>query len=111
MEGGQEKLQTPDMPPLTLDIRPPGPGLAIKVVDRAGRPMANVRATVARPDGPLTKELWHKDLRTDGAGVLHIPPLESGRRIIHVQGADERSVDVPPLSGFNVVESAPIVVK
>jgi hypothetical protein len=101
----------PDMRPLTLDISPPGPGLKIKVVNREGRPMANVRATVARPDGPLTKVLWPKDFCTDEAGVLHIPPLESGRQIIRVQGADERSVDVPPLAGVNAVETAPIVVK
>jgi protocatechuate 3,4-dioxygenase beta subunit len=102
---------TPDMHPLSLDISPLGPGLMIKVVNRKGRAMANVRATVVRPDGPATETLWPKDFRTDGAGVLHIPPLESGRQIIRVQGADERSIDVPPLAGVNAVETEPIVVK
>ena len=66
---------------------------------------------VARPDGPLTKALWPKDFRTDGAGVLQIPPLETGRQTIRVQGADERSVDVPPLASANAIETAPIAVE
>ncbi len=103
--------KAPDMRPLTLDISPPGPGLTIKVVNREHRPMVDVRATVARPDGPLTKALWPKDFRTDGAGVLQIPPLETGRQTIRVQGADERSVDVPPLASANAIETAPIAVK
>jgi hypothetical protein len=103
--------KSPNMSPIALDICPPGPGLRIKVVNRAGKPMANVRATVTRPDGPLAKELWSKDFRTDGAGVLHIPPLESGRQTIRVQGADELSVDVPPLADVNAIDAGPIIVK
>ena len=59
----------------------------------------------------MTKALWPKDFRTDGAGVLQIPPLETGRQTIRVQGADERSVDVPPLASANAIETAPIAVK
>jgi hypothetical protein len=101
----------PNIPPLTLDIPAPGPGLNIKVVDKAGKPVADARATVSRPEGPINDGVWPKDFRTDGAGVLHIRPLESGRQTIRVQGADDWSVDVPPLAGLNAIETGPIVVK
>jgi hypothetical protein len=103
--------KAPNIPPLRLDIPLPGPGLNIKVVNAAGKPVVDARATVSRPEGPINDGVWPKDFRTDGAGVLHIRPLESGRQTVRVLGADEWSIDVPPLSGLNAIEAGPIVVK
>ena len=66
-----------ELKPMALDFPPPGPGTIVKVVDRAGRPLADVHATVTRPEGPLADSL-SQDLTSDGAGMLHIPPVESG---------------------------------
>jgi len=98
-----------ELKPMALDFPPPGPGTIVKVVDRAGRPLADVHATVTRPEGPLADSL-SQDLTSDGAGMLHIPPVESGAHTIHVRGAKDRVISVPRLAHVNAVEIEPIVV-
>jgi len=98
-------------PPLTLDIGAPGPAITLKVADRQGRPVADATATVVRPEGPWADALWPREFVSDGAGAIHIPPLEVGTHRVQVRGAKERLVVVPPLADMNSLDVAePIVV-
>ncbi len=101
------------MEPLTLDIGQPGPATTLRVVNPAGKPLPDVKATVARPEGPLADMLWPREFTSDGAGVLHIPPLEAGTHRLQVRGAaKERLLTVPPLADVNAVEvEPPVIVK
>ena len=96
--------------PLTLDIGQPGPATMFKVVDRSGKPLPDVKAMVARPDGPLAETLWPREFTSDGAGAIHIPPLEAGSHKLQVHGAKERLLAVPPLADVNAIEVEPVVV-
>jgi hypothetical protein len=60
-----------------LDIGQPGAASVIEVVDKRGKPVHSVKATIARPQGPLTAKLWPASFKSDGAGLIHIPPLEA----------------------------------
>ena len=89
---------------LTLDIGRPGPAATVKIVDQAGKPVPDVKATVARPEGPLADMLWPRDFTSDGAGVLHIPPLEAGTHRLQVQGAAKEQIfTISPLADINAI--------
>jgi hypothetical protein len=55
--------------------------------------------------------LWPREFAPDGAGAIHVPPLEAGTHRVQVRGAKERLVVVPPLADMNSIDvSEPIVV-
>jgi hypothetical protein len=96
---------------LTLDIGEPGPPSVIRVVDKQGKPVPGVEATVVRPAGPLAETLWPMHFESDGAGVINIPPLEAGTHRARIHGAPiEYSLVVPPLSKANITPAGPPVV-
>ena len=85
--------------------------ITLKVVDRQGRPLAGVTATVVRPEGPLAEALWPREFTSDGAGAIHIPALETGTHRVQVRSAKDQLVAVPPLADMNSIDIAePIVV-
>jgi hypothetical protein len=87
------------VPPLALDIGEPGPASVLKLVDARGRPVRGVRATVARPEGPLTNLLWSEGFPSDSAGEVQLPPLEAGKHLVQVPGASRTQwLVIPPLS-------------
>ena len=99
------------MEPLTLDVGQPGPAATLRIVNQAGTPLPDVKATVARPEGPLADLLWPREFTSDGAGVLHIPPLEAGTHRLQVRGAaKERLLTVPPIADVNAIEVEPPVI-
>jgi hypothetical protein len=96
---------------LALDIGEPGPPSVIRVVDKQGKPLPGVKATIARPEGPLAEALWPPHFESDGAGVINIPPLEAGTHRVKIDGAQkEYSLVIPPLSKANVVPAGPPVI-
>ncbi len=103
-------VEAKSLPPLTLDIGQPGPAVNLRIVDRSGKSLPDVKATVARPEGTLADMLWPHEFVSDGAGLLHVPPLEAGTHRIKVTGAKGRTVVVPPLSDVNAIEAEPLVV-
>jgi hypothetical protein len=55
---------------------------------------------VVRPEGPLAAELWPASLVADGAGIVHVPPLERGKHTVRVKGAaGEQGLVIPALGG------------
>ncbi len=91
--------ETAKRPPPELDIGEPGTASIIQVVDGHGRAVAGVTATLTRPPGPLAERLWPATLTSDGAGVIHVPPLEAGTHTVHVRRATkDPALIIPPLS-------------
>jgi hypothetical protein len=82
--------------PLTLDIGAPGPASVVRLVDARGTPVCRAVAAIARPEGPLAALLWPAEFTSDGAGVLHIPPLEAGTHKFRIRGAAEEELLVIP---------------
>jgi hypothetical protein len=96
---GDEKLQ-----PLHIAIRAPGAPVQITLVDRNGKPDIGRAVTLGR-SGPLS-HLWPEELRSDGAGLIYIPTMESGLHLLHVDGVVKPvKFDVPPLP------AAPIIIQ
>jgi hypothetical protein len=85
--------------PLTLAIGEPGPASEIRLVDRRGKPILDRTLSVVRPAGPLTDRLWPARLAADGAGLIRLPPLETGTHKLRIEGvAKEQSLVVPSLA-------------
>jgi hypothetical protein len=85
--------------PLTLAIAAPGCPVLIKVTGPDGKPAIGRELTIDRA-GPLADELWPPTWTTDGAGIINVPTLETGKHVIRVKGTDiTREIDVPPLPG------------
>jgi hypothetical protein len=72
--------------PLLLDIGEPGTASVVEVVRPDGKPIPGKSAKIIRPDGPLTDRLWPAEFISDGAGVVHIPPLEFGSHKVRIAG-------------------------
>jgi hypothetical protein len=89
-----------DLKPLALDIGAPGRASSIRLVNDRGLPGAGVRVTLMRPEGPLADSLWPRHFLSDGAGVVHLPPLEVGVHSLRIRGESrERTFTVPALTG------------
>ncbi len=83
---------------LTLDIGEPGASSVLELVHRDGKPAPGATARVTRPEGPLTDLLWPAEFTADGAGVVHIPPLEAGSHKVRAPGAaEDQTLDAPAL--------------
>jgi len=90
--------------PIHIAIPPPGAPVQITLVDRDGKPDIGHAATLDRT-GPLS-HFWPEKLRSDGAGLIYIPTMESGSHILHVDGvAKPVKIRVPP------VPAAPVTVR
>jgi hypothetical protein len=74
--------------PIVLDIGEPGCATVVTLLDKQGRPLADVQATLERPAGPLTDRCWPTTFTSDHAGVLGIPPLEAGEHLITFPGSN-----------------------
>ena len=85
------------LPNMTLDIAPPGAAVLLSLVDKQGKPRPSQEVKVARPDGPLTEEIWPARLASDSTGLLRLDGLEAGRHILTVPGKAKERVgfDVP----------------
>ncbi len=85
--------------PLTLNIGEPGAAPSLELVDTRGKPAVGAVVTVNRPQGPLSDRLWPPRFTADGAGMLHLPPLEAGLHQIQLRGKAQRhKITVPQLS-------------
>jgi hypothetical protein len=94
---GDEKLQ-----PLHIAIPAPGAPVQIKLVGGDGKPDVG-RAVTLNRSGPLS-HLWPEELRSDGAGLIYIPTMESGLHILHVDGVVRPvKIEVPPLPAEQVI--------
>ena len=84
---------------MTLDIAPPGSPVILSLVDRQGKPQAGQSATIVRPNGPLTGEVWPRTLTADNAGRLRVDGLEAGHHLLMLPGqAGTVGFDVPAWS-------------
>jgi hypothetical protein len=87
--------------PLTLDVGTPGRASVIRLTSRQGQPVRGVQATVERPEGPLAEALWPARLVADGAGVIHVPPLEAGTHKVRIgRATGTTTLTIPPLAGL-----------
>ena len=88
---------TETLPDLTLDIAPPGVPVILKLEDQQGKPRPGQEVRIARPDGPLTEEIWPTMLTADSAGNLRVDGLEAGHHLVTIAGQAGKSVgfDVP----------------
>lgn len=88
--------------PLSLDVGEPGMGSVIRCMDAAGQRVAKVRATMTRPAGPMAELHWPGSFISDGAGVIHIPPLEVGEHRVQIAGVEQPlTLTVKPLADPN----------
>ena len=90
-------VSTQDLPELTLDIAPPGVPVILRLEDRQGKPQTGQEVRIARPNGPLTGEIWPALLTSDGAGILRVDGLEAGHHLMTIPGRTGESIgfDVP----------------
>ena len=96
---GDEKPQ-----PLHLAIPAPGAPVQISLIGRDGKPAIGHVVTLDR-SGPLS-DLWPAELRSDGAGLIYLPTMETGLHHLHVDGVIKPvKIDVPPLP------AAPVTVR
>jgi hypothetical protein len=71
---------------LLLDVGLPGAPSVIRCVDNEGKSLAgDVRIYLHRPPGPLTDRLWPTTFVSDGAGIVNVPPLETGQHQFRVR--------------------------
>jgi hypothetical protein len=85
--------------PLTLDVGTPGRASVLRLTSRQGQPVRAVQATVERPEGPLAEALWPATFTADGAGVIHVPPLEAGMHKVRVgRATGATTLTIPPLA-------------
>jgi hypothetical protein len=84
--------------PLELDIPHPGLPSILRCADAEGRPVVGAKFTIRRPDGPLAERLWPAELIGDGAGTVHVPPLEAGEHVITcLDDHREHRLTIPPI--------------
>ncbi|MGI4789545.1 MAG: hypothetical protein ACRYFS_11920 [Janthinobacterium lividum] len=83
------------LPPLTLDIAPPGTPMLLHLTNAAGQALPERIVTLNRPAGPLTDLLWPRTATADTHGDLWLDGLEAGPQMIDGTAA----FTVPPLSG------------
>ncbi len=98
--------------PIVLDIGEPGGRSLIQCVDAAGKPRVGIAARLDRPAGPLCDRLWPTTFVSDGAGLINLPPLETGRHVVHVQGAtkaEELVIDSVKATGHRPLEARVVV--
>jgi hypothetical protein len=74
--------------PLILDMGRPGVPSVVRCVDPDSKPVVGCRVELLRPPGPLTEALWPIIFRSDGAGVVNLPPLEAGEHSFRVIGPE-----------------------
>jgi hypothetical protein len=68
-------------------------------------PLKKQAITLDRPAGPLARECWPDEWRSDGAGRIYIPTLEVGKHAFHVKAnGSAHEITVPPLSAEGVRE-------
>src|SRR5262249_2239674 len=82
--------------PIRLNMAAPGGPSVVELIDAKGRPAAERRLRLVRPSGPLTDELWPMELSSDGAGIVQIPPLETGKHEITIPGTDIKAKLIVP---------------
>ena len=82
--------------PVHLAIAAPGAALRIQLRGEDNKPVAGGAITIDR-EGPLSS-LWPQQWVSDGAGVIFVPTLESGKHTIRGKGLSKPEViEVPPL--------------
>lgn len=90
------------LPPLDLDIGTPGRPTLVRCVDTRGAPIIGARATLTLPAGPLAEKFIPSDYRSDGAGLMHLPPLEAGPHLLKFEGQSlDLRFEVAPLGEGN----------
>jgi hypothetical protein len=91
--------------PVHLAISAPGAGLRIRLLGPDNKPVAGEAITIDR-EGPLSG-LWPQQWVSDGAGVVFVPTLESGKHTIRGKRLTKPEViEVPPLRTAAPVEVA-----
>ena len=92
---------------IKLDIPLPGTAVRLELRDSSNMPVTSASITLDR-SGPMAA-LWPREWISDGAGLIYIPTLESGRQTIRVSGAIKQlSFKVPPLPAATV--SVPVTI-
>jgi hypothetical protein len=71
------------LPPLTLDILPPGLPVVLHLVNSLGQAQPGRTVTLDRPAGPLTGLLWPKTAAADSQGDLRLDGLEAGPHTVN----------------------------
>jgi protocatechuate 3,4-dioxygenase beta subunit len=89
--------------PVHLAITAPGAAVLIRLRDGDNKPVAGEAITIDR-EGPLSR-LWPQRWVSDGAGVVFVPTLESGKHTIRGKRlAKPEAIEVPPLRTATPVE-------
>lgn len=107
-----EKIGDDATEPVVLDVGKPGPPVVVHCRTPSGKPVPGAVVELRRPPGPLAERLWPPTLTADGAGTIHLPPLEVGTHKLNVRGSvPPQQVKVPPIppAGIDPIESTLIV--
>lgn len=97
----------PKLPPLDLDIGAPGKPTLVRCIDGRGMPVVGVRAALVLPLGPLAEKLLPSQYQSDGAGAIHLPPLEAGTHVLKIDGHSiDLRFEVAPLGNGSLVGNA-----
>lgn len=83
------------LPPLNLDIAPPGVPVLLHLTGKFGDALPGRTVTLDRPAGPLTELLWPPSATADPRGDLRLDGLEAGLHTLDGTAA----FTVPPLAG------------
>ncbi len=84
---------------LKLNIGTPGGPAAIVLRGPNDAPLVDYAITLDCPAGPLARQYWPAEWRSDGAGRVFIPPLEAGKHCFHIRAdGSTHELTVPPLS-------------
>jgi hypothetical protein len=89
--------------PVHLAISGPGAALRIRLRGEDNKPVAGAVISIDR-EGPLSS-LWPRQWVSDGAGVVYVPTLESGKHTIRGKRLSKPGVvEIPPLRTAAPVE-------
>src|ERR1035441_7796465 len=96
------QVSTEQPKPIQLAIPAPGAPVQFEFGGHDGKPVVGLGVTIDR-SGPLA-HFWPQELRSDGAGSLYIPTLETGKHTVHLdQVSKPVTFDVPSLPAAQVV--------
>jgi hypothetical protein len=79
--------------PLGFDFGMPGKPSLVRCIDSRGAAAIGARAMLVTSAGPFAETLLPRSYRSDGAGAVHLPPLEADTHFLKFVGHAMRVVE------------------